>query len=581
MRSETEPAWSRRQLVGLVSAPVLAATLVPAWLAGRSALAEEANPAAGPKSIDQTAGSPAAPPASDDKTAGSRIYNIRDFGAAGDGTTLDTAALQAAIDACHGNRGGTVLIPAGDFLIGTTELKSNVTLHLSPQGRLFGSGRHEDYSAGKGVPPGNGNVVLLYAANAENVTIEGRGTIDGQGANFYTGVGDGTGPGGNQGQPRNVERPHLLVFFNCKNLLLRDSFFTRSAYHCCRILRCQYVNIDGIHIYNRVNKNNDGFHFNDSQFANIANCNVVCQDDACALFGSNKFVAVTNCSFSTRWSVFRFGGGEAENITVSNCIIYDTYGCPIKMNCGPRSRFENMLFSNLVLKNVTGPISIDLGSRRRANDDGPAPAPGIVRNIAFNGLRGTVITQPLKHDDEAFDVNVYPGEVRTCIVVNGTGDNTIENVSFTDVQLKFAGGGTAEEAEREVPQIAGEYFEIGTPPAYGLYARNVHGLTLNGMRLETATPDLRPAVVLDHVQDVAIANLSAAGNPQSVSVLRFTDVQDALLTGMRLLTPAAALLQVEGQDSANIVVDGGQLSKADKPLILARGATNTAVKMRI
>ncbi len=347
--------------------------------------------------------------------------------------------------------------------------------------------------------------------------------------------------------PRNVERPHLLVFSRCKNLLLRDAFFTRSAYHCCRILRCQYVHIDGIRIYNRVNKNNDGFHFNDSQYVTIANCNVVCQDDACALFGSNKFVTVTNCSFSTRWSIFRFGGGEAENITVTNCIIYDTYGCPIKMNCGSRSRFENMLFSNLVLKNVTGPISIGLSSRRRQNDDGTQPAAGIIRNIAFNGLRGNVITEPLKHDDITFDTHVYPGEVRTCIVVNGAGNNIIENISFTDVQLKFVGGGTAEEAAREVPQIAGEYFEIGTPPAYAFYARNVRGLTLDNVRFEAATPDMRPAVVLDHVEDLTMAcvNVADGNSPssavkpdntssdQSPPIMHFVDVKDALITGCR------------------------------------------------
>ena len=196
-------------------------------------------------------------------------------------------------------------------------------------------------------------------------------------------------------------------------------------------------------------------------------------------------------------------------------------------------------------------------------------------------MRGTVITQPLKHEDETFDVHVNPGEVRTCIVVNGTAGGTIENVSFTDVQLKFIGGGTAEEAQREVPQIAGEYFEIGTPPAYGLYARNVRGLTLNGVRLETATPDLRPAVVFDHVQDADIANLSAAGNPEAVSVLKFVDVQDTLLTGARLLTPAAAYLQVEGQKSEDIVIDGGQLPKAAKPLIVTNGATESAVKFRL
>src|SRR5437660_71861 len=129
---------------------------------------------------------------------GARIFNVRDFGAQGDGQTLDTAAVQAAIDACTKDKGGTVVVPAGDFIVGTVELKSNVTLHVSAAGRLLGSGKPDHYTAGKGVPPGNGNVVLLYAVDADNVTIEGRGTIDGQGDRFYTGKGDNTGPGGNR-----------------------------------------------------------------------------------------------------------------------------------------------------------------------------------------------------------------------------------------------------------------------------------------------------------------------------------------------------------------------------------------------
>ena len=125
------------------------------------------------------------------------------------------------------------------------------------------------------------------------------------------------------------------------------------------------MKLEGIRIHNRVNGNNDGFHLISSQYVHISNSDVRCQDDACAMFGSCKFITVTNSTFSTRWSVFRFGGGEAENITVSNCLIYDTYGCPIKMRCGPRSRFENISFSNLIMKNVTGPISIGLGPQSR------------------------------------------------------------------------------------------------------------------------------------------------------------------------------------------------------------------------
>ena len=105
------------------------------------------------------------------------------------------------------------------------------------------------------------------------------------------------------------------------------------------------MRLDGVRIHNRVNLNNDGFHINSSQYVNIVNCNVMCQDDACALFGSNKFVTVTNCTFSTRWSIFRFGSGECENITISNCVIYDTYGCAIKIRFSAGARLENVAFS--------------------------------------------------------------------------------------------------------------------------------------------------------------------------------------------------------------------------------------------
>src|SRR5262249_4617536 len=152
----------------------------------------------------------------------------------------------------------------------------------------------------RGVPTSNGNIVLLFAAGATNITIEGRGAIDGDGGVFYTGHGDGTGPR-TPGTPAptnstvNIDRPHLIVFRDCKNVLMRDVFLTRSAYHCVRILNCEYVHFTGVTIFNRVNLNNDGFHFNDCRYVNIDNCNIKCQDDACALFGSNQYVTVDNC----------------------------------------------------------------------------------------------------------------------------------------------------------------------------------------------------------------------------------------------------------------------------------------------
>src|SRR5262245_51505959 len=398
MNNSDDTSLVRREWIKRVSAPLIGASLASGLPGMSGAASEQSNT-----------------PAGNDKSSGARVYNVRDYGAKGDGATLDTAAVQSAIDACAGDKGGIVLVPAGDFMVGTIELKSNVTLHLAAQGRLLGSGRAESYRAGNGIPPGNGNIVLISAANAENITIEGAGTIDGNGAKFYTGRGDNTGPGQNSAEGY-FQRPHLMVFYRCKNLLIRDVFLTASAYHCSRILQCQRVRLDGVRIYNRVNLNNDGFHINSSEYVHIANCDVVCQDDACALFGSNKYVTVTNCAFSTRWSVFRFGGGQAENITVSNCVIYDTYGCPIKMRCGARARFENITFSNLILKNVTGPISIGLDSSRGGAGGTAPPAKGVVRNIAFNGIRATVVAQGRQHEDLPWPQKFRPGETRSCIV---------------------------------------------------------------------------------------------------------------------------------------------------------------------
>ena len=555
---------SRRKLIAQMSVPPIAASFGGA-LFGRTIA--NAQPGSAP----------------DDKLAGARIFNVRDFGAKGDAQTLDTHAVQLAIDAAHKDRGGTVLIPTGTFVVGTIELKSNVTLHLAAQGRLLGTEKSDHYKAGNGIPPNNGNIVMISAANAENITIEGPGTIDGNGAKFFTGRGDMTGPGQNSAQGY-FQRPHLMVFYRCKNLTIRNAFLTASAYHCCRILECNHVILDAVRIYNRVNLNNDGFHLNSSQYVHIINCDVICQDDACALFGSNKFVTVTNCTFSTRWSIFRFGGGEAENITISNCVIYDTYGCPIKMRCGARSRFENISFSNLIMKNVTGPITVGLdSSRRNPNLDPeatPAQVKGIVRNIAFNGIRGFVVAEGRQHPDLPWPQKFRPGETRHCIVVNGVGDDVIENISFHDIHFTFEGGGTAAESFAEIPKIAGEYFEIGTPPAYGIYARNVRGLTINNVRLELTKPDLRPAIDFDNVNDATISGLSAHGTTGAKSLLRFKNAHDVLMTATRVLSPTPTLLELVGSNNSGINIDGGDISKAAKQVIYSSGATDAAVRVK-
>ena len=522
--------------------------------------------------------------AAPDATLGTRTYNIRDFGAKGDGQTLDTAALQSAIDACHRDQGGTVLVPAGVFVIGAVELKSNVTLRVSAGGTLLGSADGKQYHAIDAIPLqgdttlNDGNWGLIWAVKAHNIAVEGPGTIDGQGKQFLSpsrGVPPPSGLGGSH-------RPYHLLLYQCTDFAVRNIFLKDCAFHSLRIVQCSYGKFDGIRIYNRVNHNNDGFHFVSGQHMSISNCDVQCQDDACALFGSCQFITVTNCSFSTRWSVFRFGGGTAENIAVSNCLIYDTFGCPIKIRGGEGPRIENLSFSNIVMKNVTGPISICLGPRNRRPGADPQEAQrteGIVRNISFRGIHATV-SVPVPLADVPFTSAYNPGENKSCIGLSGVG-GYIENISFDDVHVIFPGGGTAEEgALRDVPKVVGEYYAAGVFPAFAMYARNVRGLTMNNVRFEVAGAELRPAVVFDHVEDAAINGMTLQADPKAESVARFIDSRDVMLSATRLNKPGPVFLRVEGAASENITIDGGDLSKAEKVFSAGAGAAPASVKVR-
>jgi len=531
--------------------------------------------------------------ATDLVTAGARVYNIRDYGAKGDGATLDTAALQAAIDACTRDGGGTVLVPAGIFQIGTVELKSNVTLHIAAAGKLLGSGDGKQYHAVEAIPLRgdttleDGNWALLFAVNAKKIAIEGPGTIDGQGAQFHSAV-RGTLPPSGIGGSR---RPYHVLCYRCEDLTVRNISLLDCAYHSIRVIESTRVHMERIYIHNRVNGNNDGFHFISAEYVTVSNCTVKSQDDACAMFGSCRFITITNSSFSTRWSVFRFGGGSAENIAISNCLLYQVYGCPIKFQVNSGSRHENISFSNLVLQDVTGPIHVSAGPRPPRDSPGvPAPtgspqstdaAPAVVRNISFSNIHGFVTTSPSQLAEASVTSGYRPGEGHSCITFNCVGGAVMENISLDNIHLTFGGGGTAEDgARRDLPEIAGEYFMLGPMPAYGLYARNVHGLTLQNIRFQVATPDLRPALIFDHVEDAAINGFAVQGNPEAESVLRFIDSRQALLSAARVLTPSSTFLQLEGTGNGEIIIDGGDLSKASSPLVFKNGATEKAVKLR-
>jgi hypothetical protein len=238
------------------------------------------------------------------------------------------------------------------------------------------------------------------------------------------------------------------------------------------------------------------------------------------------------------------------------------------------------------MRNVTGPIGIGFsGPSDNSNNNTQGTSKPFIRNIVFNAIRATVVAKPIDHPDIHFGVTVREGEKNSCITLNAMGEYHLENISFTDVHVKYAGGGTTEQASKVVPNEAAEYFGVwnyapGGPPAYGMYARNVIGLSLQNVRFEYDEPDARPAIIFDNVEDATINCLSAKGSPGN-ELLRFINSKDVLLTGTKLITPAASFLRVIGASSEGIVVDGGDLKKATQHVVFENGAVKESVTLKV
>jgi hypothetical protein len=291
-------------------------------------------------------------------------------------------------------------------------------------------------------------------------------------------------------------------------------------------------------------------------------------------------IIVTNCVISTRWSAIRVGPdarGVFRDIAVSNCVIYDTYGAAIKIQEVEGGVMENFCFDNLVMNHVTGPISLRLGGYLGWRHERQESLPiGVLRNIRFSNIQATVADDayPLPHEVPAF-----PGEKKSCLNITGVPGYFIENVTFSGLRLTFPGGGSQEDAQRAVPELRDrypEYHMFGTLPAYGLYLRHVKGLIFEDVTLDTAAPDLRPALVGEDVEDLELSNFRAAGTGPA-ALLRLRNARQVYLHGCRPLGDVALFLSVEGNGSRGILLQANDLRRVGQVCSLAEGAPAEAL----
>lgn len=507
------------------------------------------------------------------------IFSVRDSGAKGDGVMMDTPSIQAAIDTCAADHGGTVYFPAGTYLSGTLTLKDNVTLYLSAEATLLGSDNVDDYAVDDPDVSGLYRECLLYARGAKNIGLAGPGVIDGQGRAFPHGAEGLPPPEDVDTFPADAEtyvRPALARFTDCAGVALTDVTLQNSAHFAVTLVRGEDVKIRGVRVETHANQNGDGFQLIHCRNVFISDTWMSCSDDCIPMYGSAHNIVITNSVFSSSWAAFRFGlsgSGEFKGITISNCVIHDTFGCAIKMQQVGGGVFEDILFDNLVMDNVTGPISLRLAQWRGWRLElEQIPPVGTFRNVQFSNIRARVPEHSLPRDYN---------ELRSCLNITGLPGHPVEGITFSNVHITYAGGGTAEEAaRRNIPELEThypEYFMFGTLPAYGMYVRHARGLTLHNVTFDLEQPDLRPALVCDDVENLELDGFRAEGNPKADALVRLHQTREAFIHGCRPLSQVSAFVRVEGPDSRDILLVGNDLRKAETDVEVVNGATEQAV----
>ncbi len=469
--------------------------------------------------------------------------DVAEHGAVGDGQTVNTRALQAAIDASAARGGGVVYFPPGRYVSGTLILKSNVRLYLEAGATLLGSTSLSDYPsmipAFRSYTDNYTEKSLIYAEKAENITLEGRGTIDGRGASFRG--------------PYKV-RPYLIRVISCRNVAMADLTLRDSPMWLQHYLDCDGVAIRGITVHNWANHNGDGIDIDCCDRVRISDCDFSSLDDAITLKSTAmrpcRNVVVTNCVVSSGCNAVKLGtesNGGFENIVISNCSIYDTRLAGIALEIVDGGTLDRVTVSNVTMTQVGAPVFVRLGNRARPFLNGGSPQPaGRLRNVQIRGIQAT-----------------HAGPVGCSIT--GLPGHPVEDVSLEDIRLRFAGGGTSADSAREVPENERAYPEFkmfGTLPAYGLYCRHVRGLRLRDVDVEYVAPDDRPALVCDDVAGVEVAGLRGA--TRSGPVVRLREVRGAYIHGSRAQAGTRSWLRVEGAGSRDIQLRGNDFLRAER-----------------
>lgn len=475
------------------------------------------------------------------KTTG--VWDAFAFGAKGDGKTLDTKAIQTAVDRCHEAGGGKVYLHNGQFVSGTIYLKSNVTLYIEAGATLLASASAADFPDQTSDYPTYDEHPLtskafIYAENVTNVTIEGRGTIDGSGHLLDTRKLNDP-----YLRPSFKYRPRIIHLRGCENVQIKGVTLQNSASWLQTYQACKNMVIDGITVDTRENKdvessnrehavkhrNTDGMDLVDCEFVRVSNCFITSGDDGICLksFSPDKVcrnITITNCIVSSGASGIKIGtetAGRFEDIVIQNCTVFDTWGDGLAIMTVDGAQIKRVTISDISLRNIKrAGIFVRLNTRNK--------------NYGTN----TVVNKPALQDILITNVQGSRLAALGCSIT-GLADYPVENVTLRNLNFEFEGGITDRQLT-EVPEKADAY-PVGTMfgatlPAYGFYVRHVRNITFNQVQLRFIKEDHRPAMVFDDVDQVVVEQFTAQSSPKTPALIRMTNTRNPMITNSRPTT---------------------------------------------
>lgn len=515
-------------------------------------------------------------------------YPVTKFGAKADGRTMDTSAVQKAIDACSEAGGGTVYFGPGVYLCGSLHLKNGVCLRLDAGATIKGSPDDADYDKLEELGFRNDSdketagfhFALIWAEDVHHIGIVGEGTID-----------------SNRTKRRG---PKPIALKRCAHVDIKGIRIVNSPNYNISLLGTDYVNIDGVTI---LNSYCDGIDPDACHNVRIANCHIEARDDAIVpktsfTLGEHRScenITVTNCFLATNANGFKLGtesGGDFKHIAVSNCVMTGLKGVDhatsgISLESVDGANVDGVAISNISMFDARTPIFIRLGARLRDN----APAPGSIRNVVID--------------------NVVALNASVASTITGIPGHYPEGIVLSNIRLNYNGADAAMKPGQTVPELEKEYPDADmfeALPVYGLFVRHVKDLTMARVQLlygdafwrlpekstwkkqgiDWGTPDGIPkpsepgdpgtAMLLDDVQGANIDALKTRASGGD-SVIKLVNVQDLLFHGSRAPEKTKVYLEILGAQTRNIDLRDNILRDAETPITYASDVPQKAVSV--